>query len=357
MYKNLCAFTSALLLAAGIGEAFAYNTIKCGTVSAKWTSNSYTTSASAIGFPVGPWRNALASVVSRWHNNPSNLGFGISYDDPGVGLGNGQSEVWWTSGFGAPAIANWWLNTSTCRFSEVDIRFDNTVAYHYTTSKSSLWPYGGAYRPFQTTAMHEFGHAAGLGHTASVYSVMGSDWTHIHANGATATAYPGEDASAGVVAVYGLWASGPQDVGVAHWRRVGASGEYSTHDRTRILSTGGVELARVAGTAERTYYVNKGQTVLLEMSLENMGRTSPLTVGVGYYRSTNDTISISDTFLGSTSYSLARDSVLTTTRTLVIPSTLTSGATYWLGAIIDYTGVLAEGYESNNATYIAIRVR
>ncbi|NOT54075.1 MAG: hypothetical protein HOP18_05675 [Deltaproteobacteria bacterium] len=356
MYKKLCVFTSALLLAAGIGETFAYNTIKCGTLNAKWTSNSYATSASGVGFPVGPWRDALASVVSRWYNNPSNLGFSVSYGDTSVGMGNGQSEVWWTSGFGAPAIANWWLNTSTCRFSEVDIRFDNTVAYHYTTAKGSLWPYGGGSRPFQTTAMHEFGHAAGLGHTASVYSIMGQDWTHIHANGGTATAYPGEDASAGVVAVYGLWASAPQDLGVAHWRRVGASGEYSTHDRTRILNTSGIELARV-GTTERTYYVSKGQTVLLEMSLENMGRTSPLVPTVGYYLSTNDTISTGDTFLGSTAYTLYRDSVLTTTRTLVIPSTLISGATYWLGAIIDSTGAIAEGYEGNNATYTAIRVR
>lgn len=159
-----------------------------------------------------------------------------------------------------------------------------------------------------------------------------------------------------MVAVYGLWASAPQDLGVTHWRRVGASGEYSTHDRTRILDAFGIELARV-GTTERTYYVSKGQTVLLEMSLENMGRTSPLVPTVGYYLSTNDIISTLDTFLGSTAYTLYRDSVLTTTRTLVIPGTLVSGATYWLGAIIDSTGAVAEGYEGNNATYTAIRVR
>jgi len=357
MYRKLWAMTSALLLAVGIGEAGAYNTIKCGTLNARWASNVYTTSASGTGFPVGPWRNALTTVVNRWHGNPSNLGFSVSYDDPSIGLGNGQSEVWWTSGFGAPAITNSWFNTSTCQFTEADIRFDNTVPYSNTTSKSSLWPYGGSFRPFQTTAMHEFGHAAGLAHTATTYNIMGQDWTHIFVNGATTTAYPGEDASAGVVAVYGLWSGGPQDLGVAHWRWTGSSGEYSTHDRTRILDASGVELTRVAGTAERTYFVNKGQTVRLEMSYENMGRTSPLTVAVGYYLSTNDTISTVDTFLGSSSLTLSRDQVLTTTSSLVVPSTLTSGATYWLGAIIDYNGAIAEGNESNNATYIAIRVR
>lgn len=357
MFRKLCAMTGAFFLVMGMSEAGAYNTIKCGTLNARWASNSYTTSASSVGFPVGPWRDALASVLSRWNNNPSNLGYSAIYGDTSVALGNGQSEVWWTSGFGAPAVANYWLNTTTCQFTEADVRFDSTVPYHYTTAKSSLWPYGGGSRPFQTTAMHEFGHAGGLAHTATTYNIMGQDWTHIHANGTTATAYPGEDASAGMVAVYGLWASGPQDVGVAHWRRVGASGEYSTHDRTRILDTAGIELVRVPGTAERTYYVNKGQTVLLEMSSENIGRTSPLTVAVGYYLSTNDTISTVDTFLASSSQTLSRDQVLTTTRSLVIPSTLTSGATYWLGAIIDYNGAVAEGFENNNATYTAIRVR
>ena len=221
MYHKLFAITIAILLTYGAGNAFAYTLIGCGSSNLKWASNVYATSAASARFPVGPWRNALAFVVNRWNNNPSLLGYSITYNDPSVGLGNGQSEVWWSSGFGAPAVANWWFNTSTCRFTEVDIRFDNTVPYHYTTTKTSLWPYGGASRPFQTTAMHEFGHAGGLGHTANTYNIMGADWTHIHANGSTATAYPGEDASQGMVALYGLWTAGPQDLGVVHWRQTG----------------------------------------------------------------------------------------------------------------------------------------
>ncbi|MGR9107225.1 MAG: hypothetical protein ACU843_09875 [Gammaproteobacteria bacterium] len=351
-----------LLFAALAPQSFAFTTIKCNGISAKWAGNSYTVRASSVGFPIGPWRDALSYVISHWNGNPSNLAFGVVWNEPGVALNNGENEVWWEANNGpsigtSPGIAYPWFNAN-CTLREVDVIFNNSVSYHYTTSKTSLLPYGGAYRPFQTTAMHEFGHAGGLAHTANTYNVLGQDWTHIHANGSTATAYSGEDANAGLVSVYGLWAGGPEDLGVVHWRRTGSSGEYSTHGRTRLFNTSNVELTKVAGTAEPVYRVNKGQTVKLEMSYENMGKTSPLNnIPVGYYLSTNDTISTTDTFLGAGSVSLSRDQVATTSNTsLVIPSNLVSGQTYWLGAIIDYTGTISERSESNNATYLTIRI-
>lgn len=361
MYNLLCTITMALLLMAwGPGESFAYTVQKCGILNLKWASSVYTTTANSKGFPVGPWRDALNDVVNRWHNNPSLLGYSVRYTDPNAylfNLGNGVSEVWWSTGFGAPAATYWWFNTSTCTFTEADILFDSTVPYHYTTAKTSLWPYGGYYRPFQTTAMHEFGHAGGLAHTTNTYNIMGQDWTHIHANGATALAYPGEDASAGMVALYGLWTAGPEDVAVTHWRWTGSSGGYSTHGRTRIFDSAGIELAKVcASCAEPVYQVSKGQTLQLELSYENLGKSTQ-TVAVGYYLSTNNLITTVDTFLASASLTLSRDTVLTWSKTLTIPSWLTSGTTYWLGAIVDYTGAIAELDESNNATYVGIYVK
>jgi hypothetical protein len=355
---HLMSSVLALGLAMMSGEASAWTWwIKCGATNAKWSGNVYSTSASAVGFPVGPWRDALQSVVSHWNSNPSNLAYGISYNDPSVGLGNGQSEVWWSSGFGAPAITNAWYNTSSCTLSEMDVRFDNTVAYTYSTSKTSLWPYGGGSRPFQTTAMHEFGHAGGLGHTATTYNIMGQDWTHIHANGASAIAYSGEDADSGLVAVYGPWVNSPEDVAIAHWRYIGSSGGYSTHARTRILNTSGVELTKVcAGCAEPVYNVSKGQQVQVEFTYENMGKTSPISANIGFYLSTNDTITTVDSLLGSTSASLARDTPFTFSSTITIPTWTTSGQTYWIGGMIDHTGLIAEGNESNNASYIGIKV-
>ena len=361
MYRKLLALTAAILLTYGAEEAFTYTLwIPCGGGYVTWPSFSYTPSASSADFPVGPWRDALAYVVGRWNANPSSLGFSISYDDPSVGRGNGESEVWWEPGPGAPAITEAWYDSSTCTFTEADIVFDNNEHYHYTTSKTSLWPYWGAYRPFQTTAMHEFGHGGGLGHTANTYSIMGTDWEHLHTNGSTARAYPGEDASAGLVALYGLWSGAPEDVGVVHWRRIGNNGEYSTHSRTRILNSSGSELPKTCTPSptcrEPVYKVKRGQAVQLELTYENLGKSCK-TVAVGYYLSTNDTIATSDRFLGSSSQSLCRNTASTVKKKLTIPTNLTSGRRYYLGAIVDYTGALSEAYEHNNATYVGIRVQ
>jgi len=95
MYRKFLAFTAAMLLTYGAARAFAYTLwIPCGGGYVTWSSLWYAPSASSADFPAGPWRDALTYVVGRWNANPSNLGFSISYDDPSVGLGNGESEVW-----------------------------------------------------------------------------------------------------------------------------------------------------------------------------------------------------------------------------------------------------------------------
>jgi hypothetical protein len=280
------------------------------------------------------------------------------WGDTSVSLGNGQNEVWWTSGFGAPAVTNYWFNTGSCTFNEADVRFDNTVAYHYTHTKGSLWPYGGAKRPFQTTAMHELGHVVGLGHEGDVYNIMGQDWDHIHANCGLAYAYPGEDAVSGAVALYGVWSGSLEELGVAHWRRTGVSGGYSVHDRTRLLNSSGVELAKWTSSPEPVYRVNKGQVVRLEMTYENMGKTSPLTADARIYLSSNDCITTVDTVLQSFWLSQSRNTPYTITRTITIPATLTSGSFRWLGVNIDDPASFTEFYDNayENASYIGIRV-
>ncbi|WP_233716797.1 matrixin family metalloprotease [Ketobacter alkanivorans] len=347
---------AAALAFAISGVAEAYTLITCNGNNIRWNGNSATMRASNVGFPSGSsWRSALGSSISLVNQNPSAFDYGIVYGDTSVGFNNGQNEIWWTSGFGAPAIANWWMNCNTGRFTEVDIRFDNTVAYTTSTSKSSLWPYGGSYRPFHTTAIHELGHGVGLSHTATTYSIMGQDWDHIHANGSTARAYFGEDASSGAVALYGLNPGTVEDLGVAQWRHTGSSGEYSTHARTRVLTSagGGVSYSTING--EPRYNVTKGQTYRLEFSFENNGESYQSTK-VGYYVSTNDYISTVDTPLKTISMGLGRNTVYTYQTTITIPSTLNSGQNYWLGTIIDKDSTLSEVTETNNRTYLAIRV-
>lgn len=350
-----------IFLATTAQHTFAYTMIKCGSTPTKWASKNYTVRASSAGFPTGPWRDALASVITHWNENPSNLRYGIVWNDASVAANNNENEAWWEPNNGpnvgtSPAITYLWFK-SDCTLKEADVIFNSNVSYHYTTNKASLWPYGGSSRPFQTTAMHEFGHAGGLAHTANTYNIMGSDWTHIHANGATATAYSGEDANNGLVAAYGLGTGTLNDLAVSHWRHTGSSGEYSTHSRTRLLNMSNVELTKVGGTAEPVYRVNKGQTVKIELTYENLGKTSPLTAKVGFYLSNNDTISTTDRFMVEGAVTLHRGFPDTTSNAwFTIPADLVSGQNYWIGAIIDYNNVHAERSKANNATYIAIRV-
>ncbi|WP_417445348.1 hypothetical protein [Kangiella sp.] len=340
----------------------------CNGVYKKWNTNSVTYRASSVGFPVGnDYRTALGHVITQFNKNPSKIRFSMQYGDTSVGMNNGQNEVWWSSSISAPAVAYTWSSCTwffgwSNNISESDIVFKNTVnyipgvEYGIRARADNLIPYGGASRPFKTTALHEFGHGAGLGHENGRYSIMGQDWDHIHRNYVYALAYMGEDANYGLRQLYGNNAGNIQDVGLVHWKYSGASGAYSSHIRTKLYNTSGVELPYTTVNGERRYNVSKGQQVRMELTYENNGESGQAPT-IYYYVSTNNFISTADTLIASTSFALQPEgSVYTSTRTVTIPSTLNSGQNYFLGGLLDPNNTIAEVEESNNATYIPIRV-
>lgn len=362
----LKAISFAALTTASI-NASAYTTWECLGQKEKWTAETTTLRLSGVSFAPGAWRDAMTTAITRWNQNPSEFRFGISYNDASVGVDNGQSEAWFSNDAGlldgSPAVAfiqmdciDYWIFGTDVEITEADIVFDASESYTASTSKTNLWGYGGAYRPFQTTALHELGHALGLAHTNNTYNIMGEDWTHTHANGSTTRAYSGEDGNNGAVSLYGLFGGALEDLAVTHWKYSGADGEYSEHVRTRVLDVAGNPLASYTDNGEKRYYVNKGQTVRLELTYENNGKNSQ-TPTIGYYVSTNDFISTGDTWLGDGSVTIGRNTVYTTSNTyLAIPWSLTSGQKYWLGAVIDKNNAVNEITENNNATYVPIKV-
>ncbi len=355
----------ALSLAAP-AEAYRYRV--CGNVPLKLSGNSLTLYASTNSFPAGSWYTGLQNAVSQFNRNPSNFYYNLT-TTTSVSLGNGRSEVWGSTNQSilqnAPAIAySWWqcyyvpFYGYVAYMTEGDVIFDYTSTtanpFEWTTSHSrtNLIRYGGSKRLLQGTATHEFGHAIGLLHENRWYNVMGSDFTHLHTNSTTTDAYVGEDAGTAAVFLYGLWAGGPQDVALEHFKYLGTSGEYSTHQFTQLFNT----LGTLTINGMTGYYVRRGQTIQAEFTFENVGRTTASNIPVRFYISTNDLISTSDTLIKQISVTLSRDTVSTWKYSVTIPSNLALNTNYFLGAYINPVGTISETDYSNNGTFLPIRV-
>jgi hypothetical protein len=357
----------ALAVLAIDSPALAYSWKECLGRKIKWDTNTPTIRASTTSFPAGGWRDAMNEAVAAFNRNPSRLNWRIRSDSGGVGRGNGQNEVWGStdSGLlnGAPARAftRWkcfWFFGKHVKLTELDIAFDYRSPWQWTFSKNknNLLRYGGSLRPIQTTALHELGHGGILNHVNSEYNVMGIDFEHIHVNGNTARAYLGEDTGDGLAFLYGLASPRKQDLGVVHWRYDSASGEYSNHRKTRLFDSGGSPLSAFNDGGEARFRVSRGQLVATEFTYENNGASTHSGIRVGYYISTNSTISTLDRRIGGASLTLARDNVFTWQRNVRIPRDLVRGRDYWLGVIIDERNEIDEVAEWNNATYLPIRV-
>jgi len=184
---------------------------------------------------------------------------------------------------------------------------------------------------------------------------MGTDWTHIHTNNNYTYAYVGEDASSGAVYLYGTDLGAGNDVGVVHWRKTGQDGEYSIHGRTRIFDKNDNEKLSFLASGEPVYRVSSGEQIRAEFTYENNGLNA-LTIDAAFYLSTNDYISHWDTAIDRTSITVNRDGVDTLRHAFTLPRNLTVGNTYYIGVIVDDSGLVNEFTEVNNATYTGIRI-
>jgi len=91
-------------------------------------------------------------------------------------------------------------------------------------------------------------------------------------------------------------------------------------------------------------------------TVENIGTGASATTYVGFYVSTDSTITTDDTFLGYVStYRVAAGASKTVTKRVRIPAGFTAG-TYYLGAIADYTHRADEIDEGNNTMSAPITV-
>ena len=362
---------AVLLFAAGVivvaGEVKGFSYWNCSSTGQKitWITRGISWRGGISSFSNLDYRTGLERANMRWNQAPGGFTFGIkSWSDTSLRRGNGQSEIWFSHQQsvldGAPAICYHWFACfgSFLTWTEADVIFDAGEPYSPFTDSSGKWGYGGGNRPFVTTAIHELGHALGLGHENRTYNIMGNDWTHVGANWNYITEYAGEDATRGLLYLYGPSGQQPSsDVGVTHWKHSGAKGEYSTHAPTEIYDLNMNTVAWETSQGFRRYHVKAGQTYNVEFTIENNGKDTLYYVKTGYYVSTNNLITTSDTLLAhDVIWIVSPDWVWTRTKQITIPSSMINGQTYWFGIVVDRTGEIAEFNESNNATYLPILI-
>lgn len=359
--KNKTLFgLSTLILLGQTTPSVAYSYYKCAGNKITWSSRSAQIRGDATSFaPGSTYGTALTDAISQWNDNPSRFQFSVTLGDTSVGLFNLQNEVWGTDSEywldGAPAICYHWNHCAN--LAEADILFDSERDWTTSRTATRLHAYGGSERSFQTTALHELGHALGLAHENTTYNMMGSDQRSLNANGAKVNHYVGEDACNGAVFLYDLDSTEREDVSVTHWKYKGKSGEYSSHMRGKIYKTDETATTRRSGTSDDPVYeVTMGHSVLLELTYENSGANTQ-SVKVNYYLSGDKEIKTADTQLDTRTIGLGRNTAYTYRQTLVIPTGLTRGNTYYLGAIVDPDDTIAEVREDNNATYVGIYIK
>jgi hypothetical protein len=341
--------------------SYAYHYITCNGHARVWESEPDRLRASEVTFPSeNPFREALGDVVDLFNTNPGDFRFELSYDERYVREGGSQSEIWGSTdadlhrGYNA---MTWVRSTCYGGIKTVDIVFNASTVWAPGTDKEQIQRYGGAAASFRATLMHELGHAMGLVHEGDEYNVMGQAREHLNVNCGAARAYLGEDASDGAYDIYGANASAGEDVGVVHWKWLEEVdfppyGSYSEHTRTRIYPVSEPVIFWVEDE-EPVYLLRNGQTVEVEFTYENNGASRQPYVPVGFYLSTNDCITTSDTRVGGFAADLGRRNVWTTAKRITLPDDLEVGRDYYIGAIIDEADALEEVNEQNNATYVA----
>jgi hypothetical protein len=223
----------------------------------------------------------------------------------------------------------WWFDEQD--ILEADIAINGEFNFEMGNPPCNTYLVG-----HRTTIMHEMGHAFGLQHEDDVMALMMTNDGEAKYCGSHTIAPHPDDALGGRA----LYPSGASmiDLGASEFQVVGSNN---------------VNLNTSPGTSS----LCPGDSYTFKWSVGNRGTTN-LSFNVRWYLSTNTDITTSDIPVATnTGASLSAGRFATHTRSVTIPRNVTYGTTYYLGTFVDWDNQHDEWYESNNATYMARKIK
>jgi len=327
---------STALLALGAlnsADVLAYTYSTCDGNPIKWNNNSAVMYIDPVTIGTDSiWNQRLINAMEHWNNvQGSRFVFAAAQGTGGYSHGNNANEVYFSgpddNDGDALAVTHrrmkceWFFGWKS-RIVEADISFNNA----YTWSPS-VYQYNNRGEPinFEIVALHELGHALGLGHENRRMAIMNSY-------------YP----NSGPVGYY-------REVDPLGDDRLGARFLYQ--DSTTEIDVAGSAFNRDDDDINALVYsppaATMGETVPMEFTFHNLG-TNQQHFDVGFYLSTDEHISTSDVLLGM-NYGAWGDPGFsgTYTKYVTIPANTTPG-TYYLGFLIDPNNAVGETNEGNN---------
>ena len=309
----LCWLSSIGLLVINLG-AFAFT-----TQGVSWSNDNghYNLSSSNSTFDI-----AFIEAMNKW-NGQSNFSFSSSasgYRDPcGSNPDNTNSHRFSTNNCGdgwnssTLAVTISWFSGSN--LIDTDIIF-NSGNFSWSVYDGSL----GSSIDFRRVAVHELGHALGLGHSSDGAAIMQPTVTNTIIS-------PQADDINGMRAIYG-----------------GSGGGFGNDFfvQNSSLSESSVLPGNTTVAQTEQHYTGSSSTTLLPI--------------VGYYLSSNTSLGSSDTLLGTDSSTLSiSDTEDDESATITIPSSTAPGA-YYILFVADHDDQLIENNENNNIQAVAITV-
>lgn len=193
---------------------------------------------------------------------------------------------------------------------------------------------------FLLVAVHEMGHALGLGHDPAGNETPGTPWLIATMN----PRYPsgGPIGQENIIELH----TDDRNGGRYLYPHTGPTENYVD------IASAGYTFGSIIGKAIPVFFtpssIGPGGTLTIRSVIENLGVTNVVNVRQGFYLSSDALIETTDTLLADVRWDLAVEDAVDFNADVDLPADIAAGS-YYVGTIFDDLNEVTELYEDNNA--------